>query len=101
MTRHVGLKSYVSLALAGLIGGCGGGGHAAAPRSFGGELAHAGFANDLLHARRTHLPPPQALVTDEAQNRLLVIDLPSGRVARRSRCPPTQRTSPRLAMAAS
>lgn len=26
--------------------------------------------------------PPQALVTDEAQNRLLVVDLPSGRIAR-------------------
>jgi DNA-binding beta-propeller fold protein YncE len=27
-------------------------------------------------------PPPQALVTDETQNRLLVVDLPSGRIAR-------------------
>jgi DNA-binding beta-propeller fold protein YncE len=33
-------------------------------------------------------PPPQALVTDETQNRLLVIDLPSGRIARRVALPP-------------
>jgi DNA-binding beta-propeller fold protein YncE len=32
-------------------------------------------------------PAPQALVTDETQNRLLVVDLPSGRIARRVRLP--------------
>ncbi|HWD66100.1 MAG TPA: YncE family protein [Solirubrobacteraceae bacterium] len=31
---------------------------------------------------------PQALVTDEAQNRVLVVDLPSGRLARRASLPP-------------
>ena len=33
-------------------------------------------------------PSPQALVTDETQNRLLVVDLPSGRIARSVRVPP-------------
>jgi DNA-binding beta-propeller fold protein YncE len=33
-------------------------------------------------ARAYTTPAPQALVTDEAQNRLLVVDLPSGRIAR-------------------
>ncbi len=34
------------------------------------------------------LPRPQALVTDEAQNRVLVVDLPSGRLARWLPLPP-------------
>lgn len=34
------------------------------------------------------LPRPQALITDEAQNRVLVVDLPSGRLARRVSLPP-------------
>lgn len=33
------------------------------------------------------LPAPQALVTDETENRLLVVDLPSGRVVRRVTLP--------------
>ena len=33
-------------------------------------------------------PSPQALVTDESQNRLLVVDLPSGRIARSVTVPP-------------
>jgi DNA-binding beta-propeller fold protein YncE len=33
-------------------------------------------------SKRSRSPSPQALVTDEAQNRLLVVDLPSGRVRR-------------------
>jgi DNA-binding beta-propeller fold protein YncE len=33
-------------------------------------------------------PLPQALVTDESQNRLLVVDLPSGRIARSVPVPP-------------
>jgi YVTN family beta-propeller protein len=37
----------------------------------------------------THqLPSPQALVTDETQNRLLVVDLPSGRIVKRLTLPP-------------
>jgi DNA-binding beta-propeller fold protein YncE len=40
----------------------------------------------VLAAARV-LSPPQALVTDEAQNRLLVVDLPSGRIARSVRVP--------------
>ena len=40
-------------------------------------------------------PRPQALVTAETENRLLVVDLPSGRVVRRIwRSRPTPRTSP-------
>ncbi len=35
-----------------------------------------------LPAFATGTPSPQALVTDETQNRLLVVDLPSGRIAR-------------------
>ncbi|HWD85727.1 MAG TPA: YncE family protein [Solirubrobacteraceae bacterium] len=34
------------------------------------------------------MPRPQALVTDEAQNRVLVVDLPSGRLARWVSLPP-------------
>ena len=41
------------------------------------EIRHAPSA--LLAARK---PAPQALVTDEEQNRLLIVDLPSGRLAR-------------------
>ncbi len=33
-------------------------------------------------------PSPQALVTDETENQLLIVDLPSGRIARRVTLPP-------------
>ena len=49
----------------------------------------------------TRAPSPQALVTDETQNRMLVVDLPSGRIARSVPVPLTRRTSPRPATAAS
>jgi DNA-binding beta-propeller fold protein YncE len=42
-------------------------------------------ARSVIAARA---PSPQALVTDEAQNRLLVVDLPSGRIARSVPVPP-------------
>lgn len=39
-------------------------------------------------ARRVPMPPMQALVTAESENRLLVVDLPSGRVVKRIGLPP-------------
>lgn len=49
-----------------------------------GRLVDRAF--EIPHNPRSFLAavpgPPQALVTDEAQNRLLIVDLPSGRVAR-------------------
>lgn len=52
----------------------------------------AGASSTGSHAGSTSndasLPRPQALVTDEAQNRVLVVDLPSGRVARWVPLPP-------------
>jgi DNA-binding beta-propeller fold protein YncE len=39
-------------------------------------------------ARASRAAPPQALVTDETQNRLVVVDLPSGRIARSLPLPP-------------
>src|SRR5947209_1061384 len=39
-------------------------------------------------AQTTSPPAPQALVTAETENRVLVVDLPSGRIARRVPLPP-------------
>ena len=53
--------------------------------------AHASVAHSAptAHASVAHTAPTvQALVTDEQQNRVLVVDLPSGRVVRRLAMPP-------------
>src|SRR5579862_7133851 len=71
--------------IAALVGGCGGSDHAA----HGSQLVAA--ETPTVPARAAGAPrprPPQALVTDESQNRLLIVDLPSGHVARRLPLPP-------------
>jgi DNA-binding beta-propeller fold protein YncE len=68
-----------------LLAGCGAG-HSA-------KELHAALTTNRATAAVPHRvgavrsPPPQALVTDETQNRLLVVDLPSGRVTRRLTLP--------------
>jgi DNA-binding beta-propeller fold protein YncE len=53
----------------------------------GSTAAASTLAADSAGARTSALPPPQALVTAEDQNQLLVVDLPSGHVARRVTLP--------------
>ena len=51
--------------------------------------AHASVAHTPAGTLVAHTAPTvQALVTDEQQNRVLVVDLPSGRVVRRLAMPP-------------
>ena len=50
-------------------------------------IASSGGASEVPGATAS-LPRPEALVTDEAQNRVLVVELPSGHVVRRISLPP-------------
>lgn len=76
--------STTAVVLAGLaVGGCGGGRTARPVASDVGPPAREAAS----HARRSPVQSPQALVTDETENRLLVVDLPSGRLARRLELP--------------
>jgi DNA-binding beta-propeller fold protein YncE len=75
-------RPCLAASLALLIAACGGSGK---------KNNHATTATRATaHATATpprHDSPPQALVTDETQNRLLIVDLPSGRVSRRVKLP--------------
>jgi YVTN family beta-propeller protein len=78
---------FAALIVSALLAACGGSGphpkHARSrqPATVAGPLAAA-------VGRSVAMPPMQALVTAESENRLLVVDLPSGRVVRRIALPP-------------
>ena len=90
--------SLAALTVSALLAACGGSGsHKAQARPAHRRDARVGQAE--LHRRpryrrepggprRRNPPPEQALVTAETENRLLVVDLPSGRVVRRIPLPP-------------
>ncbi len=76
--------SIAALIVSALLAACGGSGshrHNAAPV----RAATVASAKPILPAasRQAALPPDQAFVTAETENRLLVVALPSGRVVRR------------------
>lgn len=75
------LRAAGLIALTLLVAACGLG-RPTTTRSTGGPRVRVRATDPA--AVRAPSPParPQALVTDEAQNRLLVVDLPSGRIAR-------------------
>lgn len=89
-------KALLVLVLMAPLAGCGGGQHQAVRPTHGSSPRHrdpaptasrsTAAAPTTTAARRQ--APPQALVTDEAQNRLVVVDLPSGRIARSIALPP-------------
>lgn len=85
MTRHQS-RGLLSLALLVGLAGCGGEHPVKATQSTASSTTRD--APTRTAAATPRPKPPQALVTDEAQNRLLVVDLPSGRVARRVPLPP-------------
>jgi DNA-binding beta-propeller fold protein YncE len=70
-------------ALLSLLVGCAGSHSARVGHAAAGPIV----AGDVSVSTPAALPAPQALVTDETQNRLLVVDLPSGRVVRRLALP--------------
>lgn len=78
-------RSSCSLVLSLLLAGCGATDPVKAPRPAPARSRAVTVASHL--ARATSSPHLQALVTDETENRLLVVDLPSGRVARRITLP--------------
>jgi DNA-binding beta-propeller fold protein YncE len=85
-----GRAALAALALAALVGGCGGGSHHSQRRSGASSTATVEAAKTPVPGRAaaaTAHPAVQALVTDETENRLLLVDLPSGRVARRLSLP--------------
>jgi DNA-binding beta-propeller fold protein YncE len=80
-----------ALILSALLAACGGSGSDKPTRTRAATVASAkptGPPTASRPARRTEPPPVQALVTSETENRLLVVDLPSGRVVRRIALPP-------------
>jgi DNA-binding beta-propeller fold protein YncE len=88
--RHVHASAasrgaITTVVLVWLLAGCG----ATYPVKDPRPATPAGHATRAAHdgARVTRVPRPQALVTDETENRLLVVDLPNGRVARRVALP--------------
>jgi len=89
--KHHGPEALAALLLIGSLAGCGGGGPVNHTRP---SVRQATLESPRTSAHTTtspelaHLPPPQALVTDETQNRLLAVELPSGRIARRISLPP-------------
>lgn len=87
MARHA-FKGLVALLLTTPLASCGGS-QAAPLKSHTTATRTASAPTTTTNSAKTHrLPPPQALVTDETQNRLLVVDLPSGRIAKRVPLPP-------------
>ncbi|HEY1514840.1 MAG TPA: YncE family protein [Solirubrobacteraceae bacterium] len=79
-----------ALALGVLVAGCGGSSHHRQDASAITTTATIEATEVPVPARAapaTARPPVQALVTDETQNRLLIVDLPSGRVVRRIALP--------------
>jgi DNA-binding beta-propeller fold protein YncE len=76
------LRAPLLLLLALLVSACGSG-HPGKPSGAAKDgRAQARPAASRPGRAPSPPPPPQALVTDEAQNRLLVVDLRSGRIAR-------------------
>jgi DNA-binding beta-propeller fold protein YncE len=76
------LRAAGLLALTLLVAACGSGRPTKTRSSTGGTRARV-RASDPAAGHAPSTPAgPQALVTDEAQNRQLVVDLPSGRIAR-------------------
>lgn len=89
--------AITALTLSVLLAACGGGSgsHKAKPSRTAATLASAKPTAPLVAqptasraARPANPSPEQALVTAETENRLLVVDLPSGRVVRRIPLPP-------------
>ena len=79
-----------ALALGVVVAGCGGGSHDSQRRSDATTSATIEATEVPVSGRAAPAPaepPVQALVTDETRNRLLVVDLPSGRVVRRIALP--------------
>lgn len=72
-----------------LVAGCGGGSHHKQRRSGTTSTATIEATQSPVpgHAATRVHPPVQALVTDETQNQLLVVDLPTGRVVSRVTLP--------------
>ena len=87
MTRR---SAVATMVLGALAAGCGGGSHHRSHTTAAPTVATAATATTVAavgtpavrHAPAA-MPPVQALVTAETENRLLVVDLPSGRVVRR------------------
>ena len=82
--------AVAALALGMVVAGCGGGSHDSQRRS--GTTTSATIEATEVPVSGRAAPAPakpsvQALVTDEIQNRLLIVDLPSGRVVRRIALP--------------
>ena len=82
-------NAWPALIAAMALGGCGGSGsHHAVKRTTAVPETVAALRPPAPPARRsTPAPPVQALVTAETENRLIVVDLPSGRVIRRIAVP--------------
>jgi DNA-binding beta-propeller fold protein YncE len=90
-------KGWAAVILAAALSACGGSGSHHAPRHARGVAPTGGAAGATTVAalrppapparQLTAAPPVQALVTAETENRLLVVDLPSGRVVRRIAVP--------------
>lgn len=98
MTRH-GFRTLAALLLVAPLASCGGGHPGTRPTAHRRTrpTAHRSTPDPPTTAaaraapgapRQVVLAPPQALVTDETQNRLVVVDLPGGRIVRRLPLPP-------------
>jgi DNA-binding beta-propeller fold protein YncE len=77
--------AFAAVILGALAAGCGGGSHHGSQRrSHTATVATvASVGTPAVRQAPAAIPPVQAFVTDEQQNRVLVVDLPSGRVVRR------------------
>ena len=83
-------SAVVAMILGALAAGCGGGSHhrprqttAATGKPVRTVATVAAVGAPAVRHAPAAIPPVQALVTAETENRLLVVDLPSGRVVRR------------------
>ncbi len=81
-------RAVIMLGLVGLLAACGGGQTAKRTTSSSGALMRTTSGGTATSSVRPSPLLPQALVTDEAQNQLVVVDLPIGRIARRIQLPP-------------
>ena len=80
--------SLPALMLSALLAACGGSGSHRSAQNAPASPATARATATRTAPQTAPAPPPQALVTAETENRLLVVDLPSGRVVRRIALPP-------------
>jgi YVTN family beta-propeller protein len=78
--------ALAALMVGSLVAGCGGSHHAAHGQGTT-SVATIAAVSPPSHTREA-TPPAQALVTDETQDRLLVVDLASGHIVRRIALPP-------------